>query len=179
VDRSAVPDGACPVRAVVFLLTVVLVATMVVLAVHKRPPDPFAGLPVATASQLRTMPLGWDRLLGRRYDGWFPGVGEVRDNVFVARAEDRLLIDLSMGAGEGSVGFVGHTPDSAGAFAARTGGSNRYFPLFKRIAGRLHGPALVNGVPMLYVDIRSVAPRDAKDPRATREWVGYLRGTPP
>ena len=174
---------AWALRYVVFGATALLIAVLVVFAwLAVRAKHPWATLPNVSLERLESFPADTLALSGYAFSGFVqsgPEAHWVRVTVGRPRAVQRfrgphpVRLELTLAGGAGSPTFSGWVDPDDGNLHVYIERASSHFSEFRRVEGRLAGPALVNGVPTLYFEARPASASRVTIVAPSR-WVGRL-----
>lgn len=110
------------------------------------------------------------------YSGVLPSENNSPDWISVRFPEPgapRIAITFVLGKGEGAVGMLGIVEAPTGRFQAGPTNLSIGFPLFQSVYGFVRGPALIDGVPAIWIEARSKPPRGIPNV-GPKTWTGVL-----
>ncbi|MEP0766235.1 MAG: hypothetical protein HRF45_06815 [Fimbriimonadia bacterium] len=175
-------------RYAVFGVTTILTAMLVVfawIAVFSR--HPWAALPKTSTRLLKSIPADTRALAEHSFVGFLQS-GKLEHWVRVScatgersvRTADETLtspqpvrLEVTLADGSGSPTFAGWVDPRTGYLHLYIEQASSQFSKFRRVEGRVAGPALVNGVPTLYLEASPISISEAADDETNR-WVGHL-----
>ncbi|MEP0766234.1 MAG: hypothetical protein HRF45_06810 [Fimbriimonadia bacterium] len=110
------------------------------------------------------------------YSGTLGGVSGPSDWMSVSFPEagtPRVAITVLLSRGEGAVNLLGLVDGGTGRFQAGMAATSVGFPLFEKLSGVVKGPAIVDGVPAVWIEAESKPRPGARDSQP-RRWSGVL-----
>lgn len=174
-------------RYAVFAASAALTAVLVVFVwVSLLSQYPWRALPRASSGQLQSVPTDTRALVSHSFAGFVrSGRQEHWVRVSGVTAErwgsapvtlsspQPVRLELTLADGLGTRSFAGWVDPATGALHLYVEHASSRFTDFRRVEGRVAGPALVNGVPTLYLEACPVSTAEAADGDRDR-WVGHL-----
>lgn len=174
-------------RYAIFGVTALLTAAAVVLLwVSTLSQYPWVTLPRSAREGLRTAPSDPRALIGHAFAGlvearnqrhWVRVSGVERggaSGTVVENGSPQLIrLEMTLANGAGSPAFAGWIDPATGALHAYIESASSRFSEFRRVEGRIMGPAIVDGVPTLYLEATPVSTSRVTAGRH-EPWVGLL-----
>jgi hypothetical protein len=155
-----------------------LTATMLVIAVHSFVVHPYLGkLATKSEGEVRRAPfiltdLKRTPFVGvlHRPDGT-PDIVSIRWTLYAS-----VNVSIRFGHGEGDVTFAGMIDPETGEFRCGPHAAAMSFPHFYHLVGRLRGPGLVAGKPIVYFEGKGLPVEGPVRPGYS--WKGFLTWRP-